>query len=244
MANSQDFINNVRGYLSNIYTPFQLIDCSNDDELSDEINYRKIQSMSEDIDLSYAYRVFIQTFSTSCHTAPHGNMIIYVDDYDRLLAVTIHNANGLLNASELYGFQYSKVELISQSDNTYRFYFAQNKFNLNLNLRSREIINNIWLNLKYHPKYSSFEIIKDEISYSDAGAIAIKVRLYNSPVLMFLFYPSYNIGDIDSIAIYGNGLTTQKREIESTMQIFGLPVRSINWDEGVECFLNVTLDSY
>ncbi|MDC1730528.1 hypothetical protein ABHY77_14470 [Bacteroides uniformis] len=124
MANSQDFINNVRGYLSNIYTPFQLIDCSNDDELSDEINYRKIQSMSEDIDLSYAYRVFIQTYSTSEHTAPHGNMIIYVGDYGRLLAVTIHNVKvDLSNIKGLYGFNFSKVELVSQSDNTYRFYF-------------------------------------------------------------------------------------------------------------------------
>ena len=48
-------------------------------------------------------------------------MVIYVGDNDKLLAVTVHNANGLLNDSALYGCQYSKVELVSQSDNTYRF---------------------------------------------------------------------------------------------------------------------------
>lgn len=245
MVNSRNFINNIRGYLSNNYIPFQIIDCSNDDELYDEINYRKIQSMSEDIDLPFAYRVFIQTYSTSHYIAPHGNMIIYVGDDDRLLAVTIHNINiDLSSITDLYGFTFSKVDLVSQTDNTYRFYFYQNKFNLNLNSRSRELINRIWLNLKNHPMYSSYEIIKDEVSYSDAGAIAIKVKLNCSPVLMFLFYPSYGNGNIDSVAIYGNGLDAQKRAIESSMQIFGLPVKSIKWDRGIERFLDVVLDSY
>ncbi len=245
MVNLRIFIDNVRSYLSDNYIPFQIIDCSNDDELYDEINFRKIQSMSEDIDFPFAYRVFIQTYSTSQYTAPHGNMIIYVGDDNGVLAVTIHNIKvDLANITDLYGFTYSKIDLVSQADNTYRFYFNQNKFNLNLNSRSRELINRIWLDLKYHPMYSSYEIIKDEASYSDAGAIAIKVKLNWSPVLMFLFYPSYGNGNIDSIAVYGNGLDAQKRAIESSMQIFGLPVKSIKWDRGIERFLDVALDSY
>lgn len=120
MVNSEIFVRNVRNYLSDNYIPYTII---NDSEEYDLFTYSKIYAMSENIDLSFAYRIFIQIFPTSACQAEHSSMVIYVGDNDKLLAVTVHNANGLLNASALYGCQYSKVELVSQSDNTYRFYF-------------------------------------------------------------------------------------------------------------------------
>lgn len=120
MANSEIFVHNVRNCLSDSYIPYTII---NDSEEYDMFTYSKICAMSEDIDLAFAYRIFIQIFPTTVSQATHGSMIIYVGDNDKLLAVTVHDANGLLNASALYGFQYSKKELVSQTDNTYRFYF-------------------------------------------------------------------------------------------------------------------------
>ena len=108
MANSEIFVRNIRNYLSDNYIPYTII---NDSEEYDMFTYSKICAMSEDIDLSFAYRIFIQIFPTSACQAEHGSMVIYVGDNDKLLAVTVHNC------------QYSKVELVSQSDNTYRFYF-------------------------------------------------------------------------------------------------------------------------
>ena len=241
-VNAQAFVKNIKQYLSDNYIPFSIINSRCDSEMED---LSKVNELSEEIDLSYAYRIFIRIFPAIHGAKMHGSMIIYIGYHDELLATTIHGVEeSLLNSASLYGFIYSKVELVSQSDRTYRFYFSQNKCNLNLNSRSRELINRIWFGLKHHPMYSSHEIIKDEVSYSDAGAIAIKVKLNCSPVLMFLFYPSYGNGNIDSVAIYGNGLDAQKRAIESSMQIFGLPVKSIKWDRGIERFLDVALDSY
>ena len=93
--------------------------------------------------------------------------------------------------------------------------------------------------------YQGYEVIKDDISYSDAGAIAIKLFSLTGAGNMFLFYPSiYGSGKIGSCAIYGIQLSGHKNAIERSMTLFGLPVKSINWDEGIERFLDVTLEDY
>lgn len=116
---------------------------------------------------------------------------------------------------------------------------------LHLNQQSRQLINNIWMNAKSHPMYAGYNIVKDEISYSDAGAIAIRVDSPRGVMNMFLFYPAYdNSGKIGSCAIYGYQLEGHKRAIENSMKLFGLPVESVEWDEGYERFLDVTLEEY
>lgn len=116
---------------------------------------------------------------------------------------------------------------------------------LYLNQHSRQLINNILMNAKNHPMYVGYDITKDEASYSDAGAIAIILQSPSGSMNMFLFYPAYDAsGKIGSCAIYGANLAGHKQAIESSMMLFGLPVDSVEWDEGMERFLDVTLDDY
>ncbi len=117
--------------------------------------------------------------------------------------------------------------------------------NLYLNQHSLQLIDNIRMNAKEHPSYQGYQIIKDALSYSDAGAVAIKLISPKGPANMFLFYPSLDgSGKIGSCAIYGFQLTGHKNAIERTMTLFGLPVQSVHWDEGIERFLDVTLEDY
>ncbi len=117
--------------------------------------------------------------------------------------------------------------------------------NLYLNQHSQQLINNIWINAKNHPMYQSYDVIKDEISYLDAGAIAIKLISPTGPSNMFLFYPALDgSGKIGSCAIYGVQLSGHKNAIERSMVLFGLPVKSVDWDEGIERFLDVVLEDY
>lgn len=111
--------------------------------------------------------------------------------------------------------------------------------------RSKWLINTILKNFQCNPMYVAYRIEKNEILYSDAGAIAIILFKNEVIVNMFLFYPSpsYN-GKIDSIAIYGSQLEGHKRIIESSMKIFDLPVERVEWDEGIEKFVDVTLQDY
>lgn len=116
---------------------------------------------------------------------------------------------------------------------------------MTLNSQSRQLIQNIYLNAKLHPMYTGYEIIKDENTYADGGAIAVMVGKSNHLINMFLFYPACdNSGKIGSVAIYGSSLPGHKQAIERSMQLFGLPVESVDWDEGIEVFLDVTLEDY
>ena len=117
--------------------------------------------------------------------------------------------------------------------------------NLYLNQHSHQLINNIWINAKRHPRYKSYDVVKDEVSYLDAGAIAIKLISPTGPANMFLFYPAIDgSGRIGSCAIYGVQLSGHKKAIECSMTFFGLPVKSVDWDEGIERFLDVVLEDY
>lgn len=116
---------------------------------------------------------------------------------------------------------------------------------LYFNQRSRQLINNIWMNAKSHPMYADYSVIKDEVSYFDAGAISIIIQSPRGTANMFLFYPAYDgSGKIGSCAIYGANLIGHEKAIERSMTLFGLPVDSIDWDEGLERFLDVTLKDY
>lgn len=116
---------------------------------------------------------------------------------------------------------------------------------LHLNQHSRQLINNIWVNAKGHPMYAGYNVVKDEASYFDAGAIAIKLESPKGLMNMFLFYPACDgSGKIGSCAIYGFQLEGHKQAIERSMKLFGLPVETVEWDEGYEKFLDVTLEDY
>jgi len=116
---------------------------------------------------------------------------------------------------------------------------------IHLNQQSRQLINNIWMNAQSHPMYAGYNVIKDEVSYFDAGAIAIKLESPRGFMNMFLFYPACDgSGKIGSCAIYGFQLSGHKAAIERTMTLFGLPVDSVEWDEGFGRFLVVTLEDY
>lgn len=114
-----------------------------------------------------------------------------------------------------------------------------------LNSQSRALVNNIYINAKRHPWYASYDIVEDDMSYSNGGAVAIKVSRESRIVNMFLFFPSEdNSGRIGSVAIYGNQLSGHKQAIEHSMQLFGLPVDSVDWNQGYERYLDVTLKAY
>lgn len=116
---------------------------------------------------------------------------------------------------------------------------------LYLNQHSRQLINNIWVNAKSHPMYAGYNVTKDEASYFDAGAIAIILQSPRGSSNMFLFYPACDAsGKIGSCAIYGANLAGHKQAIERSMSLFGLPVDSVEWDEGIERFLDVTIEDY
>lgn len=113
------------------------------------------------------------------------------------------------------------------------------------NQRSHELINNILVNAMSHQMYAGYKVSKDERTYSYAGAIAIKVISPSGLGNMFLFYPTCDgRGNIGSCAIYGAQLSGHKHAIESSMSLFGLPVESVEWDNGVERFLDVTIANY
>lgn len=111
------------------------------------------------------------------------------------------------------------------------------------NSQSRQLIRNIYQNANGHPMYATYQVEMDEVSYADAGAIAIKITKNGSPVNMFLFYPS-NVGKIESCAIYGYQLEGHERAIRRSMLLFGLPVLNIEWGCGIEISLDVTLANY
>lgn len=115
-----------------------------------------------------------------------------------------------------------------------------------LNAQSFQLIQNIWVNAKNHPMYSSYIVEKDAVTYADAGAVAILLGNSRHTVRnLFLFYPaSDDSGQIGSVAIYGTTLEGHKEAIEKSMKIFGLPVQSIEWEQGKETFLDVTLKKY
>lgn len=114
-----------------------------------------------------------------------------------------------------------------------------------LNAHSLFLINNIWVNANSHPMYANYDIEKDVESYADAGAVAIKVLKNGRAINMFLFYPACDgSGKIGSCAIFGNQLDGHKSAIERSMLLFGLPVKTVTWDEGIERFIDVTIRDY
>lgn len=93
--------------------------------------------------------------------------------------------------------------------------------------------------------YDGYNNAIDRASYFNAGAIAIKLVSPKGESNMFLFYPAVDgSGGIGSCAIYGSQLSVHKASIERSLSLFGLHVESVEWDEGVERFLDVTLQDY
>lgn len=77
------------------------------------------------------------------------------------------------------------------------------------------------------------------------GVHGIMIKKNGTPCNLFLFYPMPGgCGEIQSIAIYGDGLREHYKAIESSMSIFGLPVESIQNDYGLEPFIDVYLKKY
>lgn len=118
--------------------------------------------------------------------------------------------------------------------------------NQTLNTQSFQLVQNIWVNAKNHPMYSSYIVEKDALTYADVGAVAILLSNREHTLQnMFLFYPAPDgSGQIGSVAIYGTTLEGHKEAIERSMQIFGLPVEMIQWEHGKETFLDITLKKY
>ena len=60
---------------------------------------------------------------------------------------------------------------------------------------------------------------------------------------LFLFYPQYGgSGKIGSIALYGANLQGHYNAMRSSMTAFGMPISDIQFDSGIETFLDITLD--
>lgn len=114
-----------------------------------------------------------------------------------------------------------------------------------LNAQSFQRIQNIWMNAKNHPLFSSYDVREDLLTYADAGAVAIILDDKREQRNMFLFYPATDdSGRIGSVAIYGTTLFGHKQAIERSKLVFGLPVDSVSLEHGEETFLDVTLKEY
>lgn len=111
------------------------------------------------------------------------------------------------------------------------------------NSNSEQLIENIYRNARNHTMYVSYQIELDRASYFDAPSNGVKIAMNGSFVNMFLFYPAPdNSGKFGSVAIYGASLNDHKAAVERSMNLFGLLVESVSWDEGYEKFLDVVLD--
>lgn len=117
-------------------------------------------------------------------------------------------------------------------------------FGRGIGTEGRMLIDNIISSFKSSPVYSSYVVEKDTMSYSDAGAIAIKVSKNGMPVNMFLFYPNPRNGKLGSCAIYGSSLQGHYNAINNSKMMFGLPVESVSMDCGAEQFVDVTFSNF
>ncbi len=112
----------------------------------------------------------------------------------------------------------------------------------NLNQDSLARIQNIVNGFRNYPAYSTYQI-KSYLYDMHAGCHAIEISRNGQVINLFLFYPQYGgSGKIGSIALYGANLQGHYNAMRSSMTAFGMPISDIQFDSGIETFLDITLD--
>lgn len=96
--------------------------------------------------------------------------------------------------------------------------------------------------LMLHPLYSKYTIQSYCFDWS-CDVYAIKISENFNTINLFLFYPSTTgDGTIESIAIYGMGLSGHLEKILASKRIFGLEIESAEIDRsGMSDFVDVYL---
>lgn len=98
-------------------------------------------------------------------------------------------------------------------------------FNLNLNSRSINKIQQIYMQLKALPHYNGSEITLNP--NGGAGSYAIYIYKNGNFISGFYFYPQFENSDIHSIAIYGSNLNGHLNTISASKKVFGFDVDTI-----------------
>lgn len=112
----------------------------------------------------------------------------------------------------------------------------------NLNQDSLARIQNIVNGFRNYPAYSAYQI-KSYLYDMRAGCHAIEISRNGQVINLSLFYPQYGgSGKIGSIALYGANLQGHYNAMRSSMTAFGMPISDIQFDSGIETFLDITLD--
>ena len=112
-------------------------------------------------------------------------------------------------------------------------------FNSYMNRNSRELVENIYNGIKFHPSYSGYDINTNYDQYH--GIITLDISLNEMLINKFMFCGSPN-GKLSSIAIYGTDLLGHMNAIRSSMKIFGLDVTNVEYDnQGLNPFIDVAL---
>ena len=111
-----------------------------------------------------------------------------------------------------------------------------------LNQDSLARIQNIVNGFRNYPAYSAYQI-KSYLYDMRAGCHALEITRNGQPINLFLFYPDVSgSGKIGSIALYGANLQGHYNAMRASMMAFGMPISNIEFDSGIETFLDITLD--
>lgn len=111
-----------------------------------------------------------------------------------------------------------------------------------LNQDSLTRIQNIANGFRNYPAYSAYQI-KSYLYDMHSGAYALEISRNGQKINLFLFYPEFGgSGKIGSIALYGANLQGHYNAMCSSMTAFGMPISDIQFDSGIETFLDITLD--
>lgn len=111
-----------------------------------------------------------------------------------------------------------------------------------LNERSQSIVTNLHRNIKASPSFQHL-IVALKSDLLSTGCMSIEISNQGQPVNLFMFCPD-GIGDIGSVAIYGNHLKEHYATISKSRNIFGLPVTGISMDGGWSDFVDIQIGRY
>lgn len=119
---------------------------------------------------------------------------------------------------------------------------SNNHNRIRMSDESKELIQNIALNLQNHPHYLACEIKLNRRSLAN-DTYEIDIYKFGKQINKFIFYPAINYsGKIGSLAIYGSFLNEYLYAIRSAGSIFGIKIESITRDAGFEDYLDIYLD--
>lgn len=108
-----------------------------------------------------------------------------------------------------------------------------------LNADSMQRIKNIENGIRLcYPSYQVENYVYD----LTGGVHALKVSKNGIDINLYLFYPSYPSGKIESIALYGDCLQGHYKAMKQSMMCFGMPISEISMESGLSDFIDIFLN--